>query len=54
MAGWAIPGTNPAPTQDPIFNIFSLKVPTQGQMKAILEVSVRFPRMGLEWVLEWV
>ena len=43
----------PGPTlQDPYFSIFSLKAPTYGQMKAIPLYSMRFPRMGLEWVPE--
>ena len=37
--GRAIPVPSPASSQDPIFIIFSLKGPTHGQMKVILEVS---------------
>ena len=38
------------PSPGPIFSIFKAKSPTYGQMKAILEVLMRFPRMGLGWV----
>ena len=48
-----LPGTQPGPIPGPIFNIFRLQGPTHGQMKAFSEVSVRFPRMGLEWVQNW-
>ena len=41
------------PSQDPIFNIFSLKMPSYGQMKAILRYLLRFLNKGLEWVPEW-
>ena len=43
----AIPGTHPDQSQDPIFSIFKAQGPTYGQMKAILEVSLRFPRIDL-------
>ena len=38
------------PSQDPIFSIFKAISPTYGQMKAIYEVFMRFPSMGLERV----
>ena len=47
MGGWAgrgYTGYYPATVPDPIFIIFSLRDPTYGQMKAILEVSMRFLR----------
>ena len=47
-------GYYPASSQDPIFNIFKAKGPTYGQMKAILEVSMRFLRKGPGRVLEWI
>ena len=56
--GWVLggyyTGYYPGTLQDPNLVIFSLKVPTHGQMRAILMLFMRFLRMGLEWVLEWV
>ena len=52
VPGGAIPGTTQAPSQGPIFSIFQVIDPTHGQMKAFLVNSMRFPRMGLEWVQE--
>ena len=43
-------GYPPSHPSGPIFNIFKAKGPTHGRMKAILEVFMRFLRMGLEWV----
>ena len=37
-------GYYPAMLQDPIFNIFSLKMPTHGQMKAKSAYLMRFLR----------
>ena len=45
-------GYYPAPISGPIFNIFQEAEPTHGQMKAIPWIMMRFPKMGLEWVLE--
>ena len=36
----------------PIFSLFPALRPTYGQMKAISMYSMRFPKMGLEWVPE--
>ena len=45
VGGWeGYTGTQPQPSQGPIFSIFKVKGPTYGQMKAILEVSMRFLR----------
>ena len=52
-AGEGYTGYYPAMLQDPYLVIFSLKARTHGQMKGILEVSMRFLRKGPEWVLEW-
>ena len=52
-AGRAIPGTTQHPSQGPIYTIIQPQDPTYGQMKAISLCSMRFLRMGLEWVLEW-
>ena len=52
--GGCYTGTPPVPSQDTIFSIFWVQGPTHGQMKAILEVLLRFPRMGLERVPERV
>ena len=53
MGGWrAIPGYYPGTSLDPYLVIFSLRAPTHGRMKAILEVSMRFLRYGPEWVPE--
>ena len=41
-------GTPPDQSQGPIFNIFKAIRPTHGQMKAILCISMRFLRLGLE------
>ena len=53
MAGWvgggAIPGTHQTSSQGPIFNIFKAKGPTYGQMRAILDYSMRFLRLTSEW-----
>ena len=38
-------GTHPYPPMDPYLVIFSHKMPTYGQMKAILEVPMRFLRI---------
>ena len=46
-------GTHQDPSQEPIFNIFQDPDPTHGQMKAFSVKLMRFPRYGLEWVLEW-
>ena len=48
VAGWAIPVPYPYTIPGPIFTIFLALSPTHGQMKAFLEVSVRFLRKGLE------
>ena len=49
MGGWVdIPGYYPVTLQDPYLDIFSLKGPTYGQMKPILEVPMRFPRIDPE------
>ena len=37
---------HPGPSQDPILVIFQATGPTHGQMKAILEVFMRFLRVG--------
>ena len=54
VAGWegVLPGYYPAPSKDPYLVIFSLKGPTHGPMKLILEVSMRFPRIDLRIDLE--
>ena len=47
MGGWrGYTGTLPSQSQGPILTIFSLEGPTHGQMKAISQVSMRFPRKG--------
>ena len=43
-AGRAIPVPRPTLLQDPYLTYSKAQGPTHGQMKAILEVSVRFPR----------
>ena len=48
VAGGAIPGYYPATLQDPYLTIFSLKMPTYGQMKAFSVYSMRFLRYGPE------
>ena len=49
VAGWVLEGTIPGTTQHPppgpIFSIFKARGPTHGPLKAILEVSMRFPRI---------
>ena len=40
------------PVPGPNISIFEAEGPTHGQMKAFLEVSLRFPRKGLERVPE--
>ena len=47
-------GVLPSCSQDPIFSHILALEPTYGQMKAILAVLMRFPKMGLEWVQIWV
>ena len=46
--GWggAIPVPHQDPPQDPYLVIFLASGPTYGQMKAISEVSMRFPKIG--------
>ena len=50
VAGRAIPVPRPVPVPYPIFSHILASGPTHGQMKAILMVSMRFPRKGPEWV----
>ena len=47
VPGGAIPGTTRTTLQDPYLVIFKVKGPTHGRMKAISEVSMRFPRIDL-------
>ena len=54
VPGRAIPGTHQALSQGPKYSIFRVLGPTHGQMKAILDPSMRFLRLGLEWVPERV
>ena len=53
--GWAgrvyYPGTHPYPPRTHIQYILRLE-PYPRPNEAFLEVSMRFPRMGLEWVLK--
>ena len=47
--GWeGYTGYYPIPSQDPYLTIFSLKISTYGQMKAISRFLMRFLRYGLE------
>ena len=41
-------GPHPVPSQDRYLPYSEAKGPTHGQMKAILEFIMRFPKMGLE------
>ena len=40
------PGYYPGPSQVPILSIFLGLSPTNGQMKAIVRLMMRFPKMG--------
>ena len=42
----------PDQSQDPYIHIFKAKGPTHGQMKAFLDYSMRFLRLGPDRVLE--
>ena len=48
----AIPVPSPNPPRIPIFSIFKAEGPTHGQIRLILEVSMRFLNKGPERVPE--
>ena len=47
-------GYQTGPSRTMVLRVQPVNDPTHGQMKAILVFIMRFPRMGLEWVLEWL